>query len=305
MSAPHSNSASPQISHPEDEAEQQLDCALDLMRRLPPQNVEQNLVTLLEIVPELTEDLLSSIDQPLKVKIDKKTGKEYLICDYNRDGDSYRSPWSNKYDPPLGTNTDADGYDVDGAEAEDEGTFPSPELRKLEVSANAAFETYKELYFNGGVSSVYLWDLEDGFAGVVLIKKECNESANAKGSWDSIHVVEVLKKGGRLALYKLTSTIMLYTLTDSKTGGSMNLSGSLSNQEIREAPVDEPSSHIANIGRLIEDAETKMRNKLESVYFGKIRDILNELRSPESLKFERQKGLLQSELLGQLRPRKE
>lgn len=26
-------------------------------------------------------------------------------------------------------------------------------------------------YYEGGVSSVYLWDTDDGFAGVVLIKK--------------------------------------------------------------------------------------------------------------------------------------
>jgi capping protein beta len=34
-----------------------------------------------------------------------------------------------------------------------------------------AFDTYRDLYFEGGVSSVYLWDMDDGFAGVVLIKK--------------------------------------------------------------------------------------------------------------------------------------
>jgi len=45
----------------------QLDCALDLMRRLPPQSVEENLAGLLDIVPHLTEDLLSAVDQPLKV----------------------------------------------------------------------------------------------------------------------------------------------------------------------------------------------------------------------------------------------
>jgi capping protein beta len=77
--------------------EQQLDCALDLMRRLPPENIEENLTSLIDIVPELTEDLLSSVDQPLKVSLCKKTGKEYLLCDYNRDGDSYRSPHSNEY----------------------------------------------------------------------------------------------------------------------------------------------------------------------------------------------------------------
>lgn len=30
---------------------------------------------------------------------------------------------------------------------------------------------YCDLYFEGGVSSVYLWDVDNSFAGVVLIKK--------------------------------------------------------------------------------------------------------------------------------------
>ena len=73
------------------QTDQQLDCALDLMRRLPPQQIEKNLSDLIDLVPDLCEDLLSSIDQPLKVATDKKVGKDYLLCDYNRDGDSYRS----------------------------------------------------------------------------------------------------------------------------------------------------------------------------------------------------------------------
>jgi capping protein beta len=60
------------------------------MRRLPPQKVEENLASLIDIVPELAEELLSAVDQPLKVKTCQQTGKEYLLCDYNRDGDSYR-----------------------------------------------------------------------------------------------------------------------------------------------------------------------------------------------------------------------
>jgi capping protein beta len=46
-------------------------------------------------------------------------------------------------------------------------------------------------YFEGGVSSVYLWDLDHGFAGVILIKKAGDGSNKIKGCWDSIHVVEV------------------------------------------------------------------------------------------------------------------
>eukprot|EP00126_Sphaerothecum_destruens_P008724 Sdes_comp20325_c0_seq7m14004 len=189
--------------------EQQLDCALDLMRRMPPQKIESNLAGLVELVPELCEDLLSSIDQPLKVATDS-TGKSFLICDYNRDGDSYRSPWTNEYSPPL-----------------PDGTVPSEKIRKLEVQANDAFDTYRELYFEGGVSSVYLWDLDIGFAGVILIKKNMN-GEGTKGCWDSIHVVEV-QDGGRNAHYRLTSTFMLWMET---TSGEtlVHLGGSLTRQ---------------------------------------------------------------------------
>ncbi len=68
----------------------------------------------------------------------------------------YRSPWSNTYDPPL----EDDSYAP---------AMPTEKLRKLEVDANTAFEQYREMYFEGGVSSVYLWDLEHGFAGNDLL----------------------------------------------------------------------------------------------------------------------------------------
>lgn len=36
---------------------------------------------------------------------------------------------------------------------------------------NEAVDVYRGLYYEGGVSSVYFWNLDDGFAGVVLLKK--------------------------------------------------------------------------------------------------------------------------------------
>jgi len=159
-------------------SDQQLDCALDLMRRLPPQHIEKNLSDLIDLVPDLCEELLTAVDQPLKTARDKTVGRDYLICDYNRDGDSYRSPWSNKYDPPI-----------------EDGTVPSDRLRKLEIDANSAFDTYREQYFEGGVSSCYFWDLDHGFAGCILIKKVGDGSKKFRGCWDSIHVVEVQEKG--------------------------------------------------------------------------------------------------------------
>ncbi|XP_071478387.1 F-actin-capping protein subunit beta-like, partial [Diadema antillarum] len=157
-------------------SERQLDCALDLMRRLPPQEIEKNLSNLIDLVPDLCEELLSSIDQPLKIARDRECGKDYLLCEYNRDADSYRSPWSNKYDPPL-----------------EQGAVPEGKLKKLEEEANKIFDLYRDVYYEGGVSSVYLWDLGHGhgFAGVILIKKAGDGSRMIKGCWDSIHVVEV------------------------------------------------------------------------------------------------------------------
>ncbi|KAK9712088.1 F-actin-capping protein subunit beta [Basidiobolus ranarum] len=264
----------------------QLDCALDLMRRLPPQKTEENLAGLIDIAPHLTEELLQNVDQPLRIQTCQQTGKEYLVCDYNRDGDSYRSPWSNEYDPALS-----------------DGSAPSPRLRKLEVLANEAFDTYRELYYEGGVSSVYFWDLDDGFAGVILIKKINDGTKKMKGAWDSIHVFEAQERG-RNAHYKLTSTVMLYTITTNEDIGSMNLSGSMTRQTEQDSPVDDLSSHVGNIGRMIEEMELKMRNLLSEVYFGKTKDIVNGLRSINSLQEGNKQAQIQSELLSKLQGRK-
>ena len=35
------------------------------------------------------------------VEVDEKVGKSFLKHEYNRDGDSYRSPFSNQYYPPA------------------------------------------------------------------------------------------------------------------------------------------------------------------------------------------------------------
>jgi len=241
-----------------------LDCALDLMRRMPPSQIEDNLAGLIDLVPDLTEELLSAVDQPLKIAHDKSSKRDYLLCDYNRDGDSYRSPWSNKYDPPLS-----------------DGAVPSKELRALEVEANDVFDIYRDLYFEGGVSSVYMWDLDAGFAAVILIKKTQDQSKKGqpmKGTWDSIHVVEVQETKKGSAHYKLTSTVMLSIETDTEATGTISLSGSLTRQVEADFPVSDLNPHVSNVGKMVEDMEMKMRTTIENIYFSKTKDIANELR---------------------------
>ena len=163
------------------------------------------------------------------------------------------------------------------------GNLPSDRLRQLEIEANQAFEQYREMYFEGGVSSVYFWDLENGFAGVILIKKVGDGSKKIKGCWDSIHVVEVQEKqSGRSAHYKLTSTVMLWLQTHKTMSGMMNLGGSLQRQLESDHQITDFSQHIINIGKMVEEMENKIRQTLNSIYFGKTKDILNSLRNSEN-----------------------
>lgn len=124
-------------------------------------------------------------------------------------------------------------------------------------------------YFEGGSSSVYLWDLEEGgFAGVVLLKKGAHEFPTSlprtgadlvepftlvalpsatlqQGSWDSIHVFEVRERS-RQAHYSLTSTILLWL--GSKTvmqegDGDVKLSGTMTRQASRSSSLGTRRRH--------------------------------------------------------------
>mmetsp|Transcript_18670 Transcript_18670/g.24376 ORF Transcript_18670/g.24376 Transcript_18670/m.24376 type:complete len:287 (+) Transcript_18670:181-1041(+) len=259
----------------ESKSEEQLNAALNIMRRMPPSEIEYNLSGLINLVPELTDNLLQTIDQPLQQAKDSSTGRSYLLCDYNRDGDSFRSPWSNKYDPPI-----------------EDGFKPSSQLRKLEEKCNVVFDTYRELYYEGGISSVYLWDQEEegSFAGCFLIKKEVKEPQRHvnNGSWDSIHIVEAIPKDSIVGAsgkgeysYRLTTTVMLAISTDKGNSGSVNLSGSLTRQaKERIFTVSSDSDHITQIGEMIEDMEVSLRGQLDSLYIQKTREIVNSIRKP-------------------------
>eukprot|EP00428_Durinskia_dybowskii_P062663 CAMPEP_0170364984 /NCGR_PEP_ID=MMETSP0117_2-20130122/5664_1 /TAXON_ID=400756 /ORGANISM="Durinskia baltica, Strain CSIRO CS-38" /LENGTH=277 /DNA_ID=CAMNT_0010619519 /DNA_START=69 /DNA_END=902 /DNA_ORIENTATION=+ len=237
--------------------------SLSLMRRLPPNKIEQNLNGLLNLIPEETDELLQRVDQPLKEGTDSETGRKYLLCDYNRDGDSYRSPWSNKYEPAI-----------------DDGFLPSEKLRAMEVEFNELFDAYREMYFEGGTSSVYLWDQDQGFAGCFLIKKNVEGDRYVKnGCWDSIHVVEAVENDSKTsATYKLTTTVMLHMGVDRPDLGDTVLSGSLTRQSSLTSAVSDIKTHIANIGRMIEDMENDMRSNLNELYILKTREVVNSLR---------------------------
>jgi len=251
-------------------SEEQLDSALNLMRRMPPSRVENSLAGLIEMVPELTDDLLAQVDQPLKVMKDTKTGKNFVLRDYNRDGDSYRSPWSNEYFPPV-----------------DDGFLPSKRLRDMELTANNLFDVYRKLYFEGGYSSAYFFDTDENddqaFGACFLIHKDVDaDKSLEKGWWDSIHVFEVTADKDGYFMYKLTTTVMIsMVLTDDKVG-NVDLSGLRTQQDSKRLMVDADSPHIANMGKMLEDIELRIRNAIEGIYIQKTREVINGMRSATS-----------------------
>ena len=219
--------------------------------------------------------------------------KAFIISDYNRDGDSHRSPWSNVYYPPI----------------ESDGFQPSPQLRQVETMANEVFDSYRSLYYGSGdssVASVYLWDREGadadggdgerggGFAGAFLIKKEIKEEEAdqymRKATWNSVHVVEVIPSPeGRTASYGMTTTISLIMEPNTSSlatdgSGRTCISGSLTKRSDRVLSIStnglDGAEHIANIGKMIEDVEIEMRSSMDSLHIQKTRYVVDSVRTP-------------------------
>lgn len=58
--------------------------------------------------------------------------------------------------------------------------------------------------------------------------------------------------------------MILHLSTESEALGEMDLSGNMTRQIEQDMPVQDDSSHIVNVGKLVEDMELKMRNLLRT-----------------------------------------
>lgn len=259
--------------------EQQKQAALNLARRLPPQEIGKSLAGFIRLAPNLEGELLQRIDRPLKVEKDPSNNLPFIVCDFNADGGSHRSPWSNAYIPPR--------------DSKDEPFYPSARLRKLEELFNEVFDCYKTSYYGGGVSSVYLWDLEEGFAGAFLIHKEVAESGERgvnKGAWDSIHILEVQEPANASSVhYLLTTTVLLNLEAGEEKGaegfGRNSLGGHITRQvrdEKKKKQIGD-EAHLIHIGKMIEEQENQIRKSFDAVYMQKQREVVDGMRSVEPL----------------------
>lgn len=216
-------------------------------------------------------------------------GKVFLKHEYNRDGDSYRSPWSNQYFPKT------------------ESTFyPSAHLLQLEQKANAMFATYVKLYYDFAQSSVYFVDTQDpGFNACFLVKKDINDEKDIKkGCWDAIHVVTCNLKKAPKATYRVISTVMITIDAVSPKVGSFVISGSCAKttDETVTLPadfgtkVDADHFHIKTVGKIIENNESMLRNDVVENYINKQRQITNTARLMEEYMSREEKQKFQMEL---------
>ena len=230
--------------------------------------MEQCFAGCLELAPDENEYLLQRVDQPLEVMEDSESGRQFLACDFNRDMDFYRSPWTNKYFPA----NDEEGLNT-----------PSAALRELEERANGLFQAYTRAYYKTGISSCYFWDMpgaSDGssFAAAWLIKKDVTEDQRfvRLGTWDSIHVIEVKEEGDGKAKYTLTTTVILTfevandALGEAKVGGYLNRQAEKRSKfEAFQTGVIQERSHLQNMGKMLEEMENRIRNELDSIYISK------------------------------------
>ncbi len=125
------------------------------------------------------------------------------------------------------------------------------------------------------------------------------KSSTSEGVWDSIHVFEASERG-RTTNYRLTSTVILSLSSATAALGEMDLSGNMTRQQEFGVTVDDDGSHIAYIGRIVEEMELKMRNLLQEVYFGMAEDVVGNLRSIGGLSEGQRKRDTQREIIGSM-----
>lgn len=239
-----------------------LKSGLALVRRMPPDQAEKNLAGLAHLIAddELVDQIYQRADKPMEVEKCSATGNSFIKCEYNRDADSYRSPWSNQYQPMI-----------EGA------NLPSASLRALETDCNTVFSEYVRLYYDEAISSVYLWETgANAYAASFLVKKDVETASFQKGTWESTTLVSVtVNSAARKMEMSVTATVYLHIQMD-----DVNLCGSLSRQQTKSAPLNESGAAYAMISQ-VEAMETTLRSTLDTIYVGKTQEILNRTRKLE------------------------
>lgn len=186
----------------------------------------------------------------------------------------------------------------------------SQELKQLESALNEAVNTYASLYYgSNSITSVYVEpESEENFIVAVLIKKTAeyesseddSNGSSSKATWDSVHLFEINpdESSAEQFCYHHTATIMLSFDNSVENLKNIKLSGNIIRQNELKYP--KTGNHLIQIGSLLEDTESRLRSDLQSVYFGRTHDIVNELRSAMPEGFLRNQNDFRDEMMARL-----
>ncbi|KAI4837802.1 F-actin-capping protein subunit beta [Plasmodium brasilianum] len=245
--------------------EAKIEAALNICNALPSHLFEETIRILSRIDQNLTNNILINKEGPIKIKFDSKEKKYYLGNMFNKEKDSYRSPYTNIYYPDHFPN----------------GYVPSEQLRSLEIAYNEVFDRYRKAYYINGLSSVYLWPnpIEDGFVACFLIKKKEKYDEITCMTWEATHLIQV--NITHLVIHYQISTTLNFSVTrqnDIILSASINKALENPKKISNINLIKDKFYHMENMGKMIEGIENSLRKSIEYIYLSKINDILNSLR---------------------------
>ena len=243
--------------------------AHNLLVHVPPSDIEDRMYDVIQMNPSIADEILSTTDVPFQTETCPDHHRLFILCDFNRDLDSYRSPYTSKYIPDL-----------------PDGVQPPPELREMEVLAEKAINALKTLYYNkSGVGNCYTWHISEAEFGIgVFFRKMLQEELTTNSGmpvsgWiNASDVFTVTSIGGGKFQYEQVSSVLL----ELKLGGDgdrpLCVSGSLGDKKVREAHAESPMDHVVNVFTYVEESMERFMGRIQNVYVDKTQEIFERCR---------------------------
>ena len=255
---------------------------LNLTKILP---VSQSSILNISICPyfilkEEMKDIYKNFPLQFKINNSDPLGP-FIESEFNRDENSYRSPWSNKYFPPK----------------ESDKLLPN-ELRELELRINQLIKLYLKLYYSeDAISSAYIMfqdeSISNGFLCYVFIKSSVKNSEYLKDSsfLESTNIISVkfmrersdTPNKERIKIIYKTNTIFLFQL-EFKNLANFVYNGTKfcdCSKTTYTTNYFDYEKHLRYIGKSIEENEGNLRLKLDKIYLEKNDYICKEMRNEE------------------------
>ena len=255
---------------------------LNLTKILP---VSQSSILNIKICPyfilrEEMKDIYKNFPLQFKINNSDPLGP-FIESEFNRDENSYRSPWSNKYFPPK----------------ESDKLLPN-ELRELELRINQLIKLYLKLYYSeDAISSAYIMfqdeSISNGFLCYVFIKSSVKNSEHLKDSsfLESTNIITVkfmrersdTPNKERIKIIYKTNTIFLFQL-EFKNLANFVYNGTKfcdCSKTTYTTNYFDYDKHLRYIGKSIEENEGNLRLKLDKIYLEKNNYICKEMRIEE------------------------